>query len=137
MAITITAEQRDALYGEILVRLSGIDVVYRAAKDGKLETARERGREFADILLLVLNDLDWGDSASGESIELTTAPDVLRRGFNRLLGSAADQLTLEEREQAQHRTEMSETQRVVDICVEVLKALDADGQSTAINTRTA
>ncbi|HET7445327.1 MAG TPA: hypothetical protein VFJ57_11760 [Solirubrobacterales bacterium] len=128
MAITITAEQRDALYGEILVRLSGIDVVYRAAKNGELETARERSREFTDILLLVLNDLDWGNSASGGSIELTTEPDVLRRGLNRLLGSAADQLTLEEREQVEHRTEMSETQRVVDTCVEVLKALDADDE---------
>jgi hypothetical protein len=125
MAITITAKERDALYEEIVTRFSGIDVIYRAAQDGDLEKAQERGREYADLLLLVLNDLGWGDTAiSREEIELTTAPDVLRRSLNHLLGFAADQLALEEREQAEGRAEMAEMQLVVNTCVDVLKELD-------------
>jgi hypothetical protein len=127
MAIAITARQRDALYEEILTRFSGIDVIYRAAQEGELAKAQERGRVYADLLLLVLNDLGWGDSATNfEEIELTTAPDVLRRCLNHLLGSAADQLALEEREQARNRAEMSEMQFVVDTCVGVLKELDGE-----------
>lgn len=130
MAITITAEQRNALYGEILTRFSGIDVVYQAPRAGDLETAKERGREFADLLLLVLNDLGWAETAAdAESIELTTAPDVLRRSVNRLLGSASDQLALEEREHSARRVELAETQFVVDTCVEVLNELDGESQS--------
>lgn len=125
MAITITAKERDALYEEILTRISGIDVIYRAAQDGELEKARERAREYADLLLLVLNDLGWGDVApSREDIELTTTPDVLCRSLNHLLGSAADQLALEEREQAKSRAEMSEVQFIVDTCVELLREMD-------------
>ncbi|HET7445014.1 MAG TPA: hypothetical protein VFJ57_10185 [Solirubrobacterales bacterium] len=127
MAITITAKQRDALYEEILTRFSGIDVIYRAAQDGDLEKAQERGREYADLLLLVLNDLGWGDStASSDDIELTSAPNVLRRSLSYLLGSAADQLALEEREQARGRAEMSEVQLIVDTCIDVLKELDGE-----------
>jgi hypothetical protein len=73
-----------------------------------LKKAQERGREYVDLLLLVLNDLGWGDAAaSRDDFELRTAPDVLRRSLNHLLGFAADQLALEEREQARTQAEMS------------------------------
>jgi hypothetical protein len=127
MAITITAKDRDAFYEEILTRFSGIAIIYRAAQDGELEKAQERGREYADLLLLVLNDLGWGEAAvRRDDFEVTTAPDVLRRSLNHLLGYAADQLALEKREQARTEAEMSGVQFIVDTCVGVLQKLNSE-----------
>ncbi len=89
MAVTITAEQRDALYDRILNRLSGIDDVWMAASSADYDTADRLGREYSDELRLVLDDLGWGDGPGGEAIELTTEVDVLRRVFGRLRDSTA------------------------------------------------
>jgi hypothetical protein len=73
VTLTITAEQRDALYDHILDRLSGIEDVCTAAKKGDFNTADRLGQEFSDIFQLVLNDLRWGEGAGGP-VELTTPP---------------------------------------------------------------
>lgn len=129
MAVTITAEERDALYDEILTRLGGIDTVHKAAVNREYVTAAERAREFTDHLLLVLNDLGWGDTkASSESIELTTPPDVVRRSMSRLLCSAADQLGLDEDRQAAEKAEMSGMKFLAATCAGVINALDDESQ---------
>lgn len=58
MSLTITAEQRDALYEHIYIRLSGIEAVWFAVSAGDYEKAESLGREFSDALLLVLDDLE-------------------------------------------------------------------------------
>lgn len=56
----ITAEQRDALYDEILERLGGIDDIRMAASKGMFEMADRLAREYSDELRLVMDDLGWG-----------------------------------------------------------------------------
>ena len=91
VALTITGAQRDALYDRILDRLSGIEDIWIAASGGRFETAARLGREYSDELRLVLDDLGWGPGPGLESIELATAPDVLRRVFGRLRETVADE----------------------------------------------
>lgn len=78
MSTTITREERDALYDRIVVHLSGIDGVYRAVEDEDWAAAQELGQEFSDLLRLVCEDLGWGSEA-GETLALSTPPDVLAR----------------------------------------------------------
>lgn len=56
MSITITAAQRDAIYDEVLIHLSGIEGLWLAIEREDYATADRLGREFAD-LTLVLDDL--------------------------------------------------------------------------------
>ncbi len=87
MTLTITAEQRDALYGQILDRLSGIGDIELAVRAENYEAADHLGREYSDDLRLVTDDLGWGEG-TGETVELTTPPDVLRRALSRLRDAA-------------------------------------------------
>ena len=88
MSIAISAAQRDALYDQILDRLSGIGDVWVAASAGRFETAARLGQEYSDDLRLILDDLGWG-AGVGETIELKTPPEVLRRLLPRLEQAAA------------------------------------------------
>lgn len=87
MSISITQEERDALYNRIVVRLNGIDSVSRAVEEEDWEAAQELGQEFADLLHLVCADLGWGEEAKA-SFALTTPPDVLDRAALALLDLA-------------------------------------------------
>jgi hypothetical protein len=78
MTVTITSEERDALYERIVTRLSGIDDVYRAVEEEDWETAQALGQEFSDLLGLICTDLGWGDSAE-ETFDLSTHPKALSR----------------------------------------------------------
>jgi hypothetical protein len=80
----ITAEQRDALYEQIFDRMRAIDDVWMAASTGDYASADRLGREYRDVLSLVLDDLGWGDKADEGTIRLTTSADALRRVFVRL-----------------------------------------------------
>lgn len=50
MTIVITGEDRDALYERIVMRLNGIDDVYRAVEQEDWASAQELGLEFSDLL---------------------------------------------------------------------------------------
>ena len=119
----ISAAERDALYDQIYVRLSGIDGVWLAAQEEDYETADRLGREFSDDLQLVLEDLRWGEG-SGEPLELTAPPDVLRRVFTRMRNRAESQQALEEEERAEGRRREEQTQRLMEACRRVLGELD-------------
>jgi hypothetical protein len=82
--VIISPEERDLLYNRILVHLSGIDGVWLAARNRDFETADRLGHEFCDELQLVMDDLGWGEHAADEPIELTSAPEVVRRVLVRL-----------------------------------------------------
>lgn len=73
MSVRITAAERDALYEQIVVRLSGIDEVWIAVGAGDFARADKVGREFGDYLRLIGDDLGWGEGG-GEALELTTPP---------------------------------------------------------------
>lgn len=78
MSITISREERDALYHRIIVRMSGINDVYRAIEEEDWEAAQRLGQEFSDLLRLICEDLEWGEG-EGEEFKLNTPPDVLLR----------------------------------------------------------
>jgi hypothetical protein len=122
---TLTPEQRDLLYGQILIRLSGIGDVWLAAESKNFETANRLGREFADDLLLVLDDLGWGEG-TGEPIELTTPPDVLRRAVERIHGLVVAQDRDEAGERAELRRTQEENRQIREACESVLAALGED-----------
>lgn len=129
MTVTITHEQRDAVYGQILDRLSGIDDIFMAASNQRFDQADRLGREFSDDLRLILDDLGWGDGPKLETIELTTPPEVLRRVFGRL----ADNVDVERRSRRSDwdgRREEDERNRLVqETCQEVLVLIDGDEAS--------
>lgn len=78
MSITITRDERDALYERIVMRLNGIDDVYRVVEDEDWAAAQKLGQEFSDLLRFVCEDLGWGKRAE-ETVPLSTPPEVLSR----------------------------------------------------------
>lgn len=127
MTATITGAQRDALYDRILDRLSGIEDIWLAASTGKYEAADRLGREFSDELRLVLDDLRWGSGPGLETIELETAPDVLRRIFGRLQEVVADERAYRQTAWIENR-QLEERNRLLgDACQSVLEALGTEG----------
>jgi hypothetical protein len=129
MALSITKKQRDALYDQILDRLSGISDIWLAVGMENYDAAQRLGRDYSDDLRLVTDDLGWGEGRSG-SIELTAPPDVLRRVFGRLHDAAASHTASQERDWAEAR-DMQERNRVVtEACRSVLADLDAIGNDS-------
>lgn len=118
----ISAAERDALYEQIYVRLSGIDEVWSAVETEDYEQADKVAREFCDDLRLVLDDLGWG-AGSGGSLELVTPPAVLRRVFTRMQAKAEDQRALEEEERAESRLREERTEQLLGACRRVLGEL--------------
>lgn len=122
MRVRITAAERDALYEQISVRLSGIDDVWMAVEAEDYPRAERVAREFTDDLRLILDDLGWG-ARGGEPVELTTPPDVLRRVCTRLWAKAEALRETEEEERAESRQREEQTQRVLETCRRVLGEL--------------
>lgn len=123
MTVALTAEQRDVLYEQILVSLSGIGDVWLAISAKDYDTAERLGREHADDLRLVLDDLGWGDGPSAKAVELTTPPDILQRVFSRLLDRASSQVMDLEEERAKAQTLERHNRLVMDTCRHVLTSL--------------
>jgi hypothetical protein len=122
--VCITAEQRDALYDQIMDRLSGIGDVWLAVSGRDFEQAERLGREYCDDLRLVLDDLGFGEG-SAEPVELTTAPDVLRRVMTRLCTSAIEQDRAEAPDKEAAREMEERNHLVVQACQVVLARLAA------------
>jgi hypothetical protein len=89
--ITITRAQRQAIYPELLVDLSGVGDIIIELDNGDYETAQRFRREFEDDMRL-LDDLGWEPDPPGEHFELTVAPDQLGRALSRLHQLASDAL---------------------------------------------
>ncbi|HEU5064067.1 MAG TPA: hypothetical protein VFT79_13090 [Solirubrobacterales bacterium] len=78
MTITLTKEERDALYERIVVRLNGIDDIHQVVEQEDWDAAQRLGQEFSDLLRFVCSDLGWGE-ASQPQLTLSAPPDVLSR----------------------------------------------------------
>ncbi|MGC1165973.1 MAG: hypothetical protein WA862_07690 [Solirubrobacterales bacterium] len=129
MPLTITAAQRDALYDQILDRLSGIGDIEVAIKAENYGDAERIGREYSDDLRLLLDDLGIGDG-SGEPVELTSPPEVLRRVLPRLRQLALNYTASLQPEMVEVQ-EVSERNRLVsEACEAVLGALDRSASGT-------
>jgi len=123
MSLAITAAQRDALYDQILDRLSGIGDIEVAIHSENYDAAERLGREYSDDLRLLLDDLGLGES-SGEPVELTSPPQVLRRVLPRLRDLAAGYNASLESEWAETSELRERNQLVSQACEAVLGDLD-------------
>jgi hypothetical protein len=124
MSPTITAEQRDALYDQILDRLSGIGDIETAIQSQKYDAAERIGREYSDDLRLLLDDLGIGDG-QGEPVELTAPPEVLQRILPRLREVAMNHTASLESELAEVQAVAERNRLVSEACASVLGDLDA------------
>jgi hypothetical protein len=120
----ITASERDALFEQLYARLSGIDEVWTSATEQDRESAETVARQFSDDLRLILDDLGW--SESGEAVELSSPPEVLRRVFTRVQTAAEERRReeMEEREESRRREER--TEQLLEACRRVLRGLEGD-----------
>jgi hypothetical protein len=121
MSITLSAEHRDALYDFILIRLSGLGDLWPIIEREDFGEADRLGREFCDVLRLVLDDLGWGEL--GEVVTLTLPPEELGRIFSRLRDHAERARRTRERELAEEQDVLERAQLAVAACDRVLDAL--------------
>lgn len=119
MSVSISGEQRNALYKELMAHISGVDDLRLAIEEEDFPKADRLAREFVDDLRLILDGLGWGDQSS-DSVELTTPPADLRRILERLRGQAAERYEAERPEQEAFRANWDHTALVRDTCDEVL-----------------
>ncbi len=123
MTPTITAAQRDALYDQILDRLSGIGDIEVAIQAQNYQGAERLGREYCDELRLLLDDLGLGDG-SGEPVELTAPAEVLRRALPRLRELADAHTTNLEAEWIETSQLKERNRLVAEACEAVLAGLE-------------
>jgi hypothetical protein len=127
MGLTVTAAQRDALYDQILDRLSGIGDIEMAIQAENYGDAERIGREYSDDLRLLLDDLGVGEG-DGRPLELTTSPDVLRRVLPRLRERAQRHSASLEPEWSEASDLRERNRLVAEACAAVLT--DLDGTTT-------
>jgi hypothetical protein len=88
MAITITARQREAIWGEVMADLTGIGDIYCLADGGDVEDALRLRRRYEDVMPL-LDDLGWGEHDDRQQVVITVPPYALGRAVARLTATAA------------------------------------------------
>jgi hypothetical protein len=120
MSITISAAQRNALYDQILDRLSGIGDIELAIKLENYDSAERIGREYSDDLRLLLDDLGFGNEKD-EPVELSAPAEVLRRTLPRLREMAERHTAALEPEWIEAK-EVRERNRLVSEACEVVLA---------------
>jgi hypothetical protein len=129
MRLTITAAQRDALYDQILDRLSGIGDIEVAIQAENYGDAERIGREYSDDLRLLLDDLGVGEG-NGEPVELSVPTAVLRRVLPRLRELAMNHTASLEPEWAEVHEVKERNRLVAEACEAVLAGLDGSVPST-------
>lgn len=123
---TITAEQRDALYAQVLDHLSGIDDLRLAFQQKNFGIAARLAREFDDDLRLILGDLGWGDHGGQDNVQLTTPAPILRRVLEHQRRRATEQLESEIPELEELRTMTERAEFVQRTCDQLLGELDGE-----------
>lgn len=123
MSVRISAQERNALYERIVLRLNGIGDVELAVEEGDWEKAQRLGEEFSALLRLVCTDLGWGEGASAE-LTLATPPDVMRRAAGALHALAKAERAIFEARRQEADEELSEVRQVQEACERILGQLD-------------
>jgi hypothetical protein len=122
MDMTISAEERDALYSRLVICLTGIDDVYTAVQEENWGQAQNLGEEFSDLLRLACSDLGWGDGQE-EAYPLQTPPEVLRRAVTILREAAGKDRAHFEEERDKVSEEVDEARHLEEICERILAGL--------------
>jgi hypothetical protein len=87
MQITIGRRQRDAIYGEVVVDLSGVGDIQIALDDGDFDAARRFRRRFEEDMRL-LDDIGWEPDPEGEEFVLSMPAVQLASALRRLSENA-------------------------------------------------
>ncbi|MGN6586694.1 MAG: hypothetical protein ACTHKT_04365 [Solirubrobacterales bacterium] len=125
VVLTLSGRQRDLLYLVAIQRLTGIDQVWSAIEDQRWEEAQRLGREFADLLQLLVAGLGWGDATAeiAEAVRVEGSPDSLRRALETIRTEAS----VETEEQRDLRLRVAETEidrrDTLEACDELLARL--------------
>lgn len=120
----LTPEERDAVYEQVMTHLSGIGDFWLAVEQRDFDTAERLGREFADELHLVLDDLGCAGNG-GTAVELNSPPGVLRRVFSRVRELAEEQKRVEDVERAELAEIGARNQLVLSACARVLAGVES------------
>jgi hypothetical protein len=113
--ITITVEERNALYEYLLSHLTGLDDLREAFEQEEFDRASRLSIEFGDELRL-MEDLGWGHTNVDGPIEVTMPPGQRSRLFLWLRAGIESLRRDEEREEAEIENEAhSKRERVVQI----------------------
>jgi hypothetical protein len=123
---SFTPEQRDALYDQILDRLTGIGDIELAIEAGKYDDAARLSQQYSDELRLLRNDLGFGES-DGQPARVTTDPEVLQRVLPRLREAAENLAVGQEPEWAEAREMRDRSRLVAEACTSVLDELETGG----------
>jgi catechol 2,3-dioxygenase-like lactoylglutathione lyase family enzyme len=107
MALTLSPEQRNAIYELVLTHLTGIGDVWIEIENRDFARAKRLGRAFAEDLRL-LDALGWSETIDRERLTLAIAPDELA---SMELGSTAPRTQLRRGESASLRPCFTERRR--------------------------
>lgn len=124
MSVRISAQERDALYGRIVLRLNGIGDVETVVEGRDWEAAQRLGEEFSALLRLVCTDLGWGERSSSEELTLSTPPDVMRHAAGVLHEIAKAERAIWEVRRQEADEELGEVVQVQEACERILGQLD-------------
>lgn len=91
--IKLNRQQRDALYGELVLDLSGTGDI-RINLDGEDYDAAQRLRRRYEDDMRLLDDLGWEPEQDSDEFEVTMDHDELARVLRRLNRSAGDTLNI-------------------------------------------
>jgi hypothetical protein len=116
MSVTISADQRNALYRRLLDQLRGFDDLLKAVDDGEIETAYRLGRRLTDALSLIQEELGWGEEATGEWELRKIPPKALARTLARIRDDALTQYEREREEQEEFRSTWDQAALVLETC---------------------
>ena len=122
--ITISAAERDLLYDRIMIHLSGIESVWLSAHHRDYDAAEQLGRQYSDQLLIVIDDLGWGETRGDEPVVLASPPDLIRRVINSLREVVEAEDADERKGREAMRKAQEENQEVRAMCEVVLGQLD-------------
>jgi hypothetical protein len=91
MSLTITREQRDAIYAVLMNNLVAIGDVWEVVERRDYAEAKRLGRLYAEELRL-LEDLGWTEHIECDTVDLTLPRDALVGTMSRLQTGAAGSL---------------------------------------------
>ena len=126
--LTITGEERNVLYPEVLLSVSGAGDVYFEANSGNLEKAERRARQALDELHLLVNDLGWTERESGDVVPITLPAGAFRSLIERLLVYADEPVGLEGSKEESEAMD-KRYRRVKTVCRAVLARLPEPGRA--------
>lgn len=120
--ITLSADQRNALYAQIRPDLLAVDDLRLVVECDDLVSADKLGRQIAGQLRLIAGGLGWKDKVT-EPVDLSLPADELRSIFSELRDRAIALHGFAKEEQEAFRAPIERAALVRDTCEEALARL--------------